>query len=289
MLQASLFGSFSLSVGGRPVAGFPAGKSRELFCMLALAGGWQSRTALGARLWDDCDEATARKRLRICLWRIRRSLADLAVDPLFATTDSLVLRLDEVWTDVGAFERRLRRGDRESLAEAVELYCGDLLQDSYAEWCLDPRQALRQHYLHALRSLMQGARERQQWVEAIRWGRQLLQHEEYREDVHRELMRSFMALGDRAAALRQFEVCRDLLRRELGVEPMPETIGVYREIHNGGPAPERALLSSPSTPELHLLGEQVRAELGDIAALLDQLRTRLSSVAQQLAPPRQDD
>jgi DNA-binding SARP family transcriptional activator len=36
--------------------------------------------------------------------------------------------------------------------------------------------------------------------------------------------------GDRPAALQQYERCVSVLKRELGIEPLPETRAVYRAI-----------------------------------------------------------
>jgi TolB-like protein/predicted TPR repeat methyltransferase len=43
-------------------------------------------------------------------------------------------------------------------------------------------------------------------------------------------MRAYAAQGRQASALKQFEACRDILKRELGVEPEPETVALYREL-----------------------------------------------------------
>jgi DNA-binding SARP family transcriptional activator len=41
-------------------------------------------------------------------------------------------------------------------------------------------------------------------------------------------MRTYAAQGNRAAVKEQYETLRDLLRKELGVEPASETQKVYR-------------------------------------------------------------
>jgi hypothetical protein len=41
-------------------------------------------------------------------------------------------------------------------------------------------------------------------------------------------MRLYVLIGDRALALRQYTTCRELLARELGVAPMPETEALAR-------------------------------------------------------------
>jgi len=52
----------------------------------------------------------------------------------------------------------------------------------------------------------------------------------YRELAHRELMRCYFRLGDRAMAIRQYHLCADILREDLGVSPMQETEDLYLEI-----------------------------------------------------------
>jgi hypothetical protein len=53
--------------------------------------------------------------------------------------------------------------------------------------------------------------------------------EPFREQGYRSLMRCHLTAGNRAEALRVYADCRALLADELGVEPAPETAGVYLE------------------------------------------------------------
>jgi DNA-binding SARP family transcriptional activator len=43
-------------------------------------------------------------------------------------------------------------------------------------------------------------------------------------------MRCYYQLGDRAAAIRQYQTCIKTLRQELGLAPMPETEKLYLQI-----------------------------------------------------------
>ena len=63
------------------------------------------------------------------------------------------------------------------------------------------------------------------------------------EKVHRTLIRLYDRVGRRADALRQYRTCVGMLRSEMGVEPAPETVRLYREILGPrtaarGPVPE---------------------------------------------------
>ena len=63
------------------------------------------------------------------------------------------------------------------------------------------------------------------------------------ESAHRQLMVTLAYAGRRSEALRQFQICRDSLRNELGVDPSVETLALYESILSGELNPE----SSPST------------------------------------------
>jgi len=147
----------------------------------------------------------------------------------------------DVWLDVAEFDRlvgpglshapeRLTDGDIDGLERAVLLYKADLLVDLSDDWALRARERYRRSFLNALYRLMQIATIRRQWNDGIGHAQRILDHDALREDVHRDLMQLFVASGQRALALRQFEHCRELLRRELAIQPMRETQALYRRI-----------------------------------------------------------
>jgi len=65
---------------------------------------------------------------------------------------------------------------------------------------------------------------------AIEIGRKLLGLDCLQEDVHRELMQCYAQAGQRSLALRQLAICREQLRNELGVDPMPATFELRASI-----------------------------------------------------------
>src|SRR6185295_6699278 len=65
---------------------------------------------------------------------------------------------------------------------------------------------------------------------AIQTALRLLSLDPLQEAAHRALMRLYARHGRRASALRQYQVCVEVLQRELGVEPEPETRRVYQDI-----------------------------------------------------------
>ena len=53
-------------------------------------------------------------------------------------------------------------------------------------------------------------------------------HDPLREEAHETLIRVYGASGSRSQVHRQFRRLRVVLEREIGVEPLPQTIAAYR-------------------------------------------------------------
>ena len=65
---------------------------------------------------------------------------------------------------------------------------------------------------------------------AVKYAKEAVALEPFRETSYQLLMRAHAAVGNRAEALRVYERCRSLLSEELGVPPSPQTEAVYLEI-----------------------------------------------------------
>jgi LuxR family maltose regulon positive regulatory protein len=147
-------------------------------------------------------------------------------------------REGDYWFDVEAFEELVDQAeqaiDRERetaiLEDALTLYRGDYLEGVYDEWCALERERLRGQCLVALDKLAGLYADRRELQRAIELYQQLLGREPYHESTHRELMRCYYRLGDRAAAIRQYQSCAELLREDLGLSPAPETESLYLQI-----------------------------------------------------------
>jgi DNA-binding SARP family transcriptional activator len=120
---------------------------------------------------------------------------------------------------------------------AISLYGGDLFEDEpYAEWCWEEREVLREGYLDALDRLAglyleQGVTER-----SIELSRTALKTDALRERMHLRLIKALWQEGRPAEALRHYEVCRDILQRELRITPCPEIEQLARNIRNSAHA-----------------------------------------------------
>jgi len=132
----------------------------------------------------------------------------------------------------GETARRARDFDRCIMAyeRAVNLYRGDFMQGSYDDWVEEQRSYYREQHLRLLESLAAVAQKTEDWSRSLHLAQEILRDDPYREDVHIMMMRAHAGQGNRHAVREQYEQLRRLLKKELGVEPAPETQRIYREL-----------------------------------------------------------
>ena len=216
----SLLNAFELRCGGEPVI-LPLSAQR-LLAFVALHEHPLLRVYAAGTLWIDSTEERAGASLRSSLWRLHRPGHRL-VD---ATSTHLRLapEIDVDLRRASGLARRLLDGSAgdEELGAAETALEGELLPDWYDDWLVFERERFRQLGLHALEALAD------RFVGSGRPGRALqaaltaVRAEPLRESAHRALIRVHLAEGNRGEALRQYELCRRVLRDRLGVEPSPE-------------------------------------------------------------------
>src|SRR5262249_47955376 len=177
-----------------------------------------------------------RQSLRQTLVGLRRVLPAFKPSILVADHDTLALNPSAVEVDVQAFERLSVRGSVKSLEQALTLYRGDLLEGlrvkegPFEDWLTAERARLRQLALDALTKVLAYQTRAGDAARAVHTAARLLALDPVQEPVHRALMRLYARQGRRAEALRQYQVCVNVLQRELRVEPEAETQHLYREI-----------------------------------------------------------
>ena len=302
MLHIGLFGHLSVTrrIGDADWEPIDiAGRPGSLLAYLALAKGrFFQRSELLATLWSDPGDALASAgAFNTTLWRLRKALerpsgqAEIVVcdrHGAIGLPHNAPLELDiDAFTGLVAPRlakplEQLDGHDIAALRRGVDLYRDDILAGFTDGWALRERELHRRMLLNALARLMQLCALAQDHAGAIRHALTLLDRDPLREDVHCELMRLYLANGQRAMALRQFEACRAALRKELAIQPMRETLAVYQRIaesavgHDAaddGPspanAPARDALAPPHAAARQLV-ESARRHLAQADAQLQQ-------------------
>jgi DNA-binding SARP family transcriptional activator len=246
-LHVYLFGRFDVQVHGQSIEGLDARKVQELFAYLLLYRERpHPREVLADLLWGDSSTSQSKGYLRKTLWQLQSALGGqndrsqsrvLLVEPDWVQLDPNT----DLQLDVAEFEQafsqvqgvpgsRLESNRIQTLQAAVQLYCGDLLEGWYDDWCLYERERLQHMYLVMLDKLMGYCEVHADYEAGIVYGDAILRYERARERTHRRLMRLQYRAKDRTAALRQYERCVAALDEELGVKPAKNTVALYRQI-----------------------------------------------------------
>jgi DNA-binding SARP family transcriptional activator/class 3 adenylate cyclase len=253
-LRLELLGGFALRAQDGAPAAFTQRKVMALLAYLALNPGQpHARDKLTALLWADSAPEQARGSLRQALAALRRALPDGGEGMLVADVAAVSLLPGALALDVDEF-RAAARGEAPGDAERAEaLYRGDLLEGvvvpapAFEEWAAVERARLREEAADALRRALDRAAA-DGGETAVRIGLRLLALDPLQEPVHRAMMRLYARQRRFDAALRQYQACRDVLERELGVAPEPETEALARELREQRRAPRPADAPRPRAP-----------------------------------------
>lgn len=228
--QIFLFGSPRVILNERPLPPFPTHKCRELFSYLVVhANRSHSRAMLAGLLWPEKTEEKARASLSTEIWRLRGVLRSLQ-DHLFLARDEAGFMIEPDRVDVHWFKELIQKQDYPSLTQAVELYKNDFLDGCYSDWCLLIREQLKDSLISVLEKLLHYHEARGNWAEAISHAKLLISYDPLREELHRAIMKLYLESGQRSAAIAQYQSCADMLMRELGIQPMPETQAMFKQI-----------------------------------------------------------
>ncbi len=279
-LKVTLLGGFHAQLEPGRALVLPTKKAQALLAYLALPPGQaHPREKLAALLWGDMADAQARGNLRHALSRIRKALPKTARSGMILDGPSVALDPGVVDVDVARFERLVADGRPEALEQIAGLYRGDLLagltlaERPFEEWLTSERERLHELAIQALGRLLTHQQAAGAAEPAVQTGLRLLALDPLQEPVHRAVMRLYARLGRREAALRQYQLCVDALKRELSTQPEAETTQLYQEIlRSRATRPDRAEGSGPAS--------------GDVAPapIADRLSARSTALPE--APPQ---
>ena len=240
-LDIRLLGGLQVSRDGVPLTEFMSNKVPALLAYVVSQRRPHRRETLAGLLWGDRPEADAKNNLRQALSNLRK-----LVEPhLLIDRDTVAFQPAGPYAlDTEAFEAHLQADSRGTAAAQAEhwraaaaLYQGDFLAGlavreapAFEEWLLGQRTRYRERALHTLHALTQHQMASADFGAAVDTATRLLALDPWREEAHRQLMGLQAHTGQRSAALAQYETCRRMLEKDLGVEPARETTILYERL-----------------------------------------------------------
>jgi DNA-binding SARP family transcriptional activator len=250
VLSVRMLGVLSISLDGERLAE-DLGPAGRLLCgyLFQFIGRVHRRERLADQFWGHLDAERSRAALNTALWRLRKLLMR---DPTSAGGENLRsygseiilerapwLAIDTHCFDASVKELLAPRGCASMaervrvLEEAIESYAGPFLDGEDADWILEERERLHSLFVRAASELVcvYGAAER--FDEAIAAARRIIVADPFRESIFRKFVVLLVLNGQRADAIRQYERWSTSFRRELGIDPMPQTIRLAQDIRSG--------------------------------------------------------
>ena len=202
-------------------------KDALLLAFLAVEGP-TARAVIAERLWPDADAERARGNLRARLMRMKQRVGFELVSP-------------------GA-HAALAAGVGHDLDDDSDLLAPIALAEAggFADWLEATRQARKVRRGERLAAAAALAESAGQLASALEHAQALVALDPLSEHAHRRVMRLHYLRGDTAAARAASQRCTDVLKRELGAAPSPETQALLRQLESSAP-PAPARLPLPVT------------------------------------------
>ncbi|NOZ70614.1 MAG: AAA family ATPase [Chloroflexi bacterium] len=229
---------------------WPTQKSKALFQILLIEPGRLVPTdQILEYLWPDLPLRKAQNNLWVTVSQLRRVLEP---DSPPRARSAYIYKQSEgyrfspesdYWLDGDAFATHLAAAQSApdlaaritAWEAALSLYQGDYLEDEpYAEWAQLPRTQWRRRYEQLLLNLAEAHGRNGRFQQAIIHCHTILTLDNANETAYRLLMRCHAALGDRTTALKVYDKAVQVLQDEIGVDPMPETAELARQIRSRG-------------------------------------------------------
>ncbi len=237
MLELRLLGGFEARFpGGEPLA-ISSRKTRALLGYLALQPDrLVPRDELIAILWSQRVDRFGSNSLSQVATSLRKIFAASETSPIDIRADGLLFQADLAQVDALQLERHVASGTPEDLDTAESLFRGDLLAGigirdaAFEDWLGLERARLRNLATEALTRLLKHRATAGHHAALVATAQKLLRLDPMCEPAHQALIRLYAEQGQTGLALRQYRQCVDVLRRDLGVEPSPETIQLYQSI-----------------------------------------------------------
>jgi DNA-binding SARP family transcriptional activator len=250
-----LFGPPQLQIEGRPVppSAWRAQRAFHLLVYLALHPRGSGKDELLERFWPGRQLAAGRRNFHPTLSYVRRVLpharepAILREGEYYLLNPAYPLACDAWELDRAIEEARAARepaARRRALEGAAALASGQFLEGVYGAWAEQFQARTRDRVEKLLIELGTVCAAAGDDEAALGHFRRAAELDEFREATRLAMIEAMVRLGNRRAALAEYDKLKALLRAELGVDPLPETERGIQQLFAGAPAPPPSPVAS---------------------------------------------
>ena len=195
------------------------------------------------RLWEELDNVN--QTFKVALHGVNKVLEPnrkSRTEPRYVQRQGITYQLDlkDMWVDVAAVEELIRIGNdalttHQSEAiiayqKALDLYQGIYLPNRlYEDWSSAERERIQLFILNTYISLGELLLSTNP-VESIRLAQQALLLDATWEEAYRLQMDAYLKKGNRPMAIKTYRQCEEVLQKEFGIAPLPETKALIKNI-----------------------------------------------------------
>lgn len=253
-LEVQFFKNLTLTFKGKQLPDLPGRRAKSLLAYLLYHYPKPvHREVLMEKFWGDSLPSSARNCLNVTLCSIRRYFETyIKADkggrkPEIIVHENGCYRIGKnirVERDIDFFENYWKRGQQIEQAKGMEtamniyhqafaFYRGEFLEDlRFEEWAGSVRERTRELWIVILDRLSNHFFTDKKYQISLNLSERMLEKDACLEDVHRRIMQCHYKMGMRDRALRQFLKCKDILQKELGLNPGKSTWDLYLEIRD---------------------------------------------------------
>ena len=210
--------------------------ARDLFFMLLAQPEGMNKEEISLIFWPDASIEDVKFRFKNTIYRLRRALGKNAVlleQDIYRFNNGLDYEYDvELFLKENALATQARDPMQKlsHFREAVKHYRGNYLTEIEEAWALSPRECLRQTYLSILLQVSEIYLNLSNYDLALDYCQRILNEDNLLEDAYRLALRIFAAMGNRAALVRQYQRCVEVLEKEINAPPSPQTQALYQDL-----------------------------------------------------------
>lgn len=248
MLTVTMLGRMAISTPRKRVR-LDLGENGRLLAgyLLEFPGRVHRRDRLAEMFWPERAPEKSRAALNTALWRIRKVLSledtgDAAKSLSSRGSDVVLETAPWLQVDTHSFDKKIRSAlsavrsspaALHELEEAIDGYTGAFLEGDEGDWVIAERERLHSLYTRGLCALIRMYALDDEFELAIAAVRKFLAVDPFRETIVRWLVVLLFLNGQRAQAIADLNRWQIALRREVGLEPLPETKSLKSALISG--------------------------------------------------------
>ena len=249
MLSVCLFGASRVTCSSEQIWSDlgPAGRRLAGF-LFTFPDRPHRRERLIDLFWPELDIERGRRAMNSAVWRLRKLLAsspDYQDGHGLRTVGPETILEKTPWLDVDTWallhaaqctlngpEAQPEPSRMKEILAVLYRYEGPFLDGEDGEWILEERERLHSLFIHSAMIMVRHLGLCNYYHDAIRLARHALRFDPYREELVRHLL-TLLALDERRIdAIRYYDHWIGLIRKELGISPLPATRAIIEEIRD---------------------------------------------------------